>query len=239
VWTDPSHDENARLTPSGPLCPGVRTWQSSAGECPNAGSSVRIMAATARLACTHCTHRAQNRRHNACEGRVISVGREHGLINISSSQHNACEGRGISVGRERGRINISSSTAHLLRRAGLRARLDQQALRQGALAQQRAQHLRAATHHEQHRAHNNACEGRVISVTRDRGRSNISWRAQNACGCRVISVARGRGRSDISIITTCMGSAPSCVARQCSTSCSAPTQCIAAGWRRPLRLTLS
>jgi hypothetical protein len=215
VWTDPSHDENARLTPSGPLCPGVRTWQSSAGECPNAGSSVRIMAATARLACTHCTHRAQNRRHNACEG------------------------RGISVGRERGRINISSSTAHLLRRAGLRARLDQQALRQGALAQQRAQHLRAATHHEQHRAHNNACEGRVISVTRDRGRSNISWRAQNACGCRVISVARGRGRSDISIITTCMGSAPSCVARQCSTSCSAPTQCIAAGWRRPLRLTLS
>jgi hypothetical protein len=173
------------------------------------------MAATARLACTHCTHRAQNRRHNACEG------------------------RGISVGRERGRINISSSTAHLLRRGGLRARLDQQALRQGALAQQRAQHLRAATHHEQHRAHNNACEGRVISVTRDRGRSNISWRAQNACGCRVISVARGRGRSDISIITTCMGSAPSCVARQCSTSCSAPTQCIAAGWRRPLRLTLS
>eukprot|EP01049_Picozoa_sp_SAG25_P019621 SAG25_NODE_6268_length_573_cov_0.915612_2_plen_101_part_01 len=76
VWADPSHDKHARRTPSGPLCPGVRTWQSSAGECPNAGSSVRIMAATARLACTHCTHRAQNRRHNAREGRKTSVGRD-------------------------------------------------------------------------------------------------------------------------------------------------------------------
>jgi hypothetical protein len=42
-----------------------------------------MLAAVHGLPCTHCMHHDQNRIHNACEGRVISVERDHGLINIS------------------------------------------------------------------------------------------------------------------------------------------------------------